>query len=343
MCAGLALLLCPLGALSGAASGRVRPLRASALARLAPRTTCMAAVGDALGSSQGFDFDVDDIDDDDDDVFGPSEGLETEALVPSDPFYSEEVLISSPDVPTLRITRPSNDAVLEQLMAQFQKEAMAEPARFNQIMQMRVEEAVRQRPRTWYWSLVWPSAVALCRWMSLDGAARLEGRRVLDLGAGIGVAGIGAAALGGAANVVLADADARALLYAEHSAQVNGVSSRVTCTQFDWTADWPADMRASFSALMLSDVLYDADAADPIARCAVAALQPGGVIILADQVDRPYDSAARRAALCAALERHSPAAEGARWDLASSTEVSVEWDSKTHLVQIAVLSRGASM
>jgi hypothetical protein len=53
--------------------------------------------------------------------------------------------------------------VLEELIAQFRIEAMAEPARFNQIMQARIEQAVRQRPRTWYWSLVWPSAVALCR------------------------------------------------------------------------------------------------------------------------------------------------------------------------------------
>mmetsp|Transcript_41221 Transcript_41221/g.95473 ORF Transcript_41221/g.95473 Transcript_41221/m.95473 type:complete len:360 (-) Transcript_41221:238-1317(-) len=275
------------------------------------------------------------------DEFDPASDSEANQLDPSDPFYSEEVLISAPDVRTLRIVRPSNDAVLEQLMAQFQLEAMAEPARFNQIMQMRIEESVRNRPRTWYWSLVWPSAVALCRWLGQDPAAQqlVGGKAVLDLGCGIGVAGIGAVVLGGAGSVVLAEADTRALKYAAFSAGLNSVGSAVACRQLDWTAPLPEDLRASFSAILLSDVLYDADAAEPIARCAAAALSDDGVIILADQVDRPYSSASRRTALCEALEAHSPAPAGTHWSVRSSALTPVEWNDAMHNVQIAVVSR----
>lgn len=339
----LKLCLTTAVALSSAHRSRsLRAVRASAVPRVAVCTASMAAVGarDADEDMVAFDFDDEDVDEAD--LFEP-DGFEEDAFVPSDPFCSDEVLISSPDVPTLRITRPSNDAVLEQLMAQFRQEAMSDPTRFNQIMQARLEDAIRQRPCTWYWSLIWPSAVALCRWMALDTSANaaLKGKRVLDLGSGVGVAGIGAVALGGADTVTLAEADARALAYATHNAGLNSVSDRVACEQLDWTADWPAHLRASFSAVLLSDVLYDADAADPIARCAAAALEPGGVILLADQTDRPYDSAARCSSLCAALDKHSPAVVGARWGLTASKDVSVDFEGKQHKVQIGVLSRVA--
>jgi predicted nicotinamide N-methyase len=334
LCAGLAFAP---HALAIGLARPARPLRVPA-SRLAMRAGVMTAceLDDQFDPTDGeLVFGPDD-------DFAPSaEDLASE-LDPNDSFCSDEVLISSPGVPTLRISRPSNDAVLEQLLAQFQREAMADPKRFDQIMQTSMEQAVRQRPRTWYWSLVWPSAVAMCQWLGTEnGSQLLSGQSVLDLGSGVGVAGIGAAALAGASSVVLAEADARALDYAAHNAARNGVSQRVACEQLDWTQPWPDKLRASCSVLLLSDVLYEGDAPEPIARCAAAALQPNGIIVLADQTDRPYDSAARCATLCASLDAACRTSTE-RWRVESSTQLSVEWADAQHDVQIAVLSRGGS-
>jgi predicted nicotinamide N-methyase len=318
-----------------------------------PAGAWRACVGPTMATtlpdaSDDGDGDGDDDLGDDELFFGPGDDFDpvSEAgvfLDPADPDSSEDVLITSAAAPPLRISRPSNDAVLEELIAQFRIEAMAEPVRFNQIMQTRIEQAVRQRPRTWYWSLVWPSAVALCRWMADDagGVATLRDRRVLDLGAGIGVAGIGGVALAGARSVVLAEAEPRALAYAQHNAALNGVDGRVACRQLDWTLPLHNELVASFDAILLSDVLYDGDAPEAIARCAARALAPGGLVVLADQTDRPYDSAARRVSLCRSLDEASASAGdgSARWGVASTVDVDIEWAAAQHRVQIAVLSR----
>ena len=60
-----------------------------------------------------------------------------------------------------------------------------------------------------YWSRPWPSAVALATVIARR-PDLVKGKRVLDLGCGLGVAGL-AAALGGAKEVVMADREPLAL------------------------------------------------------------------------------------------------------------------------------------
>jgi len=81
------------------------------------------------------------------------------------------------------------------------------PKDVDSVMDMYICE--NREDRDPYWSRPWPSAVALATVISRR-PDLVEGKRVLDLGCGLGVAGL-AAALGGAKEVVMADREPLAL------------------------------------------------------------------------------------------------------------------------------------
>ncbi|WP_263146567.1 50S ribosomal protein L11 methyltransferase [Pseudomonas sp. RIT-PI-AD] len=98
-----------------------------------------------------------------------------------------------------------------------------------------------------YWCFCWASGLVLARWL----AARPEwvrGKRVLDFGAGSGVAAI-AAAKAGAAHVVACDLDPLALEACRANAALNGVT-------LDYSADFFAEADR-FDLILVADVLYD--------------------------------------------------------------------------------------
>ncbi|MDJ0864766.1 MAG: 50S ribosomal protein L11 methyltransferase [Myxococcota bacterium] len=77
-----------------------------------------------------------------------------------------------------------------------------------------------------WWAFGWASGQALARWL-LDHPEVVRGRRVLDFGAGSGIAAI-AAARAGARRVVGCDRDAAARAAMLRNARRNGVSLAVT-------------------------------------------------------------------------------------------------------------------
>ena len=98
-----------------------------------------------------------------------------------------------------------------------------------------------------YWSFCWASGLALARWL----AARpdwVRGQRVLDFGAGSGVAAI-AAAKAGAAEVVACDLDPLALAACQANAALNGV-------ELSYSPDFFAEADR-FDLILVADVLYD--------------------------------------------------------------------------------------
>ncbi|KAF8060503.1 Mettl20 [Scenedesmus sp. PABB004] len=97
--------------------------------------------------------------------------------------------------------------------------ALITPADVDAVLDYFIAEGVDGDP---YWCRVWPSAIALASQL-LARPALVAGKRVADLGAGLGVAGI-AAALAGAAEVVLLDREPMALQCALMSAAASGVA-----------------------------------------------------------------------------------------------------------------------
>ncbi len=98
-----------------------------------------------------------------------------------------------------------------------------------------------------YWSFCWASGLALARFLA-EHRHWVEGKRVLDFGAGSGVAAI-AAMKAGALEVVACDLDPIAIESCRANAELNGVTLNYS-TDFFAEAD-------RFDLILVADVLYD--------------------------------------------------------------------------------------
>jgi len=98
-----------------------------------------------------------------------------------------------------------------------------------------------------YWCFCWASGLVLARWLA-ERPEWVRGKRVLDFGAGSGVAAI-AAAKAGALEVVACDLDPLALLACRANAELNGL-------ELSYSADFFAEADR-FDLIIVADVLYD--------------------------------------------------------------------------------------
>ncbi len=98
-----------------------------------------------------------------------------------------------------------------------------------------------------YWCFCWASGLVLARWLA-EHPEWVRGKRVLDFGAGSGVAAI-AAVKAGAREVVACDLDPLALAACRANAELNGV-------ELGYSADFFAEADR-FDLILVADVLYD--------------------------------------------------------------------------------------
>lgn len=134
-----------------------------------------------------------------------------------------------------------------------------------------------------YGVALWPSGIALAH----EVAARVgefRGRRVLELGAGLGLPGIVAAGLG--ASVVQTDRDELALHLARRNAERNEIDS-IDVRLADWTV-WEIDER--FDLILGADILYGPSLHANIRGILARNLAPEGRALIAD----PFRPAALR-------------------------------------------------
>jgi predicted nicotinamide N-methyase len=101
-----------------------------------------------------------------------------------------------------------------------------------------------------YWSVLWRSGVALARELAGEPVA---GRRVVELGCGLGVPSLVAARAG--AFVLATDQDPEALELVERNARENGVA--VETARVDWGDADELVARGPFDLVLAADVLYE--------------------------------------------------------------------------------------
>jgi len=125
-----------------------------------------------------------------------------------------------------------------------------------------------------YWADLWPSARVLADVLLAESGA---GRRLLELGCGLGLDTIAAMAAG--FEVTATDYYEQAIhMTRANAARVLGREPAVRMV--NWRA-WPDDL-GRFEVVTAADVLYEKEYATLVAECLARALAPGGVAIIAD-------------------------------------------------------------
>jgi predicted nicotinamide N-methyase len=112
------------------------------------------------------------------------------------------------------------------------------------------DHQVEWAPLAPYWSVLWRSGMALARELAGED---LRGKRVVELGCGLGVPSI-AAALGGA-KVIATDGDIDALAVVRRNAEANDVELETAAV--DWADPDELVERGPFDLVLASDVLYE--------------------------------------------------------------------------------------
>jgi predicted nicotinamide N-methyase len=112
---------------------------------------------------------------------------------------------------------------------------------------------VEWAPLVPYWSVLWRSGIALAREVA---ETDLGGRRVVELGCGLGLPSLVAARCG--ADVLATDDDEEALPLLERNARENGVA--VATARVDWADADALVERGMFDLVLAADVLYERSA-----------------------------------------------------------------------------------
>jgi predicted nicotinamide N-methyase len=126
-----------------------------------------------------------------------------------------------------------------------------------------------------YWAELWPSGVALARAV---GVRALRGRRVVELGCGLGLPAIAAALAGG--RVLATDWSADAIARAADNARRN--DAEVDTLVASWSDPAGLVRRGPFDLVLASDVLYEARDLAPLLTLLPRLLAPGGEAWIAD-------------------------------------------------------------
>ncbi len=152
-----------------------------------------------------------------------------------------------------------------------------------------------------YWGTIWPSARVLARRIS---ARSGQGRRLLELGCGVGLVSLSAALAG--FDVLATDYYAEACDMTTANAQRNGIMG-VRTRVVDWRA-LPVEL-TGFDFVVASDVLYERGNAALVTAAIARSLAPDGTCWLTDpgrRVAGPFAAECQRRGLnceCIDLEQ----------------------------------------
>jgi predicted nicotinamide N-methyase len=139
------------------------------------------------------------------------------------------------------------------------------------------DEADSDSRITFWWGIT-SAAVALARHIESH-RQEFVGKRVIELGCGLGLAGITAGLAG--ANVLFTDYVPQAPEFAEKNARLNNLENRTFGTEIvDW--EHPGDL-PKFDVVLGSEIVYDYFFHGSLIRLFEHILEPGGSVLLADR------------------------------------------------------------
>ena len=132
-----------------------------------------------------------------------------------------------------------------------------------------------------YWSKIWPSGVVLAGVIAREPGI-FQGKRVLELGPGVGVTAV--AAMDAGADLVVADSAPGSLALCALNA-LDQVGREPQTLLVDWrdsSPDLVAAAGAGFAVVLAADVLYDRQTVKPMKTLLERLVAPGGEVWIAD-------------------------------------------------------------
>ena len=132
-----------------------------------------------------------------------------------------------------------------------------------------------QDERIPYWGELWPSSIALSEFLN-ENSELISGKKIIEIGCGLGLSGIVAAKLGGV--VTLTDYLPAALEFASYNWKLN-FSSDANVRILDWRS--PGKI-SPVDVLIASDVAYESRAYNPLLKTMKSLLKKNGIVILSE-------------------------------------------------------------
>lgn len=153
---------------------------------------------------------------------------------------------------------------------------MLQPATFDRLLTAAARDPEQNLP---YWATLWPSGIALADAI-LGQPDLVRGKRVLELGCGLGSTAIGA--LAGGADLLVTDYAPESLLLCRANTLLNiGVEPHTL--QLNWRDPSPVLLaQAPFPMVLAADVLYEGRDVEPLWALLDQILLPGGILWLAE-------------------------------------------------------------
>jgi predicted nicotinamide N-methyase len=156
--------------------------------------------------------------------------------------------------------------------------AIFQPATFDRLLTAAAQDPEQQLP---YWATIWPSGIALADAVLLQ-QRQFAGRRVLELGSGLGVTA--SAALAAGAALYVTDYSPETLLLCRLNTLRN-TRLQPTTLRINWRQPSPALValaRPRFPIILAADVLYEKRDVQPLLALIEQLLAPDGVLWLAE-------------------------------------------------------------
>ena len=148
-----------------------------------------------------------------------------------------------------------------------------------------------------YWAEIWPSSIALSEYV-LENQEEFAGKKILELGCGLGLVGIVASSLG--AEVIFTDYDSHALRFTEENFKRN-FNREATVQIFDWRNPGYSE---SFDIIMAADIIYEKRWLEPVLNVLDKKLAETGAAYIANP-DRTVSRALYKMIESKKWRRHS--------------------------------------
>jgi predicted nicotinamide N-methyase len=136
------------------------------------------------------------------------------------------------------------------------------------------EEEFNKDERLPYWAELWPSAIALSEFV-LENRSEFEGKKVLELGCGLGLVGIVVTAIGG--EVLFTDYNSHALQFTRENFKRN-FKRPASVQLLDWRDPGNAQ---SFDIILAAEILYEKRWLKPVLHILNKKLADSGIAYIA--------------------------------------------------------------